>query len=163
MPTGIFLISNFICGAWSGLCICGWRDAGAHTSTTARMIIAGDADNLVAVTGECLAADDAAAPDLQACKSALATLSPGIATDKRVTLTLAPTGSRPPAKESPTGPSTMRDGSHSPLPPMPVPTVPAEKPVDRRPVYVGLGIVVLAAAFWWNQRRRAKFEKDPDE
>ena len=140
-----------------------WRDAGAHTQTSARMIIVGDAANLVALTGECVAADDAAPADLAACKASLATLNPGIPADKRVALTLAPAGSRPAPKDN--GPSTMNaigDGTHTPLPPMTV--TPREKPApDRRPVYVGLGIVLLAAVFYWNSRRRAKFEKDSDE
>jgi hypothetical protein len=29
-------------------------------------------------------------------------------------------------------------------------------------VYVGFGIVILAAIFWWNSRRRERFEKDEE-
>jgi len=33
---------------------------------------------------------------------------------------------------------------------------------DRRPVFIGAGIVLLAAVFWWNMKRRAR-EEDEDE
>jgi len=145
-----------------------WHDGGAHTQTFSRIVIAGDTDNLVAVTGECVAADDADARALADCKAALATLDPGIDPAKRAALSLAPAGTRPaePPPSPTAGPAPMMsDGSRAPMPPIVVPT---EKPAtDRRPVYVGLGIVILAAAFWWNQRRRARFdpesEKDADE
>lgn len=142
-----------------------WRDGGAHTQTVARIVIAGDADNLIAVTGECVAADDADPRAIADCKAALATLDPGIDPAKRTALALAPAGTRPaePAPSPSAGPSpTMSDGSRAPMPPIVVPTEKAA--TDRRPVYVGLGIVILAAAFWWNQRRRARFDKeDADE
>jgi hypothetical protein len=36
--------------------------------------------------------------------------------------------------------------------------------VDRRPVFIGMGIVLLAAVFWWNMKRRARLEdEDQDE
>src|SRR5205814_8226367 len=103
------------------------------------------------------------------CSAALATLDPGIPVDKRVDAVLAPAGTPPPqAPDRGAGSNTLStmsgigEGTHTPLPPMTV--TPTEKPApDRRPVYVGLGIVLLAAAFWWNQRRRAQFEKDSDE
>lgn len=33
-------------------------------------------------------------------------------------------------------------------------------PADRRPVFVGAGLIVLALAFWWNRRRRDRFERE---
>jgi hypothetical protein len=55
----------------------------------------------------------------------------------------------------------MDDGSRTPLPPI---TVPQEvRTTDRRPVYVGIGLVVLAVVFWWNRRRRAQREDNSDE
>lgn len=140
-----------------------WHDATASTSSTSRLLIVGDAEQLISVTGECLAANDAPPKLVADCKAALATLDPGLPADKRVALTLAPTGARPKQPEpagsgSASGPATMTDGTRAPLPPM---TIPQERrTVDRRPVYVGLGLVVAAAVFWWNRRRRARREDD---
>lgn len=52
---------------------------------------------------------------------------------------------------------TLSEGSHLPLPPMVIPSQPAQP--DRRPVWVGGGIVVVAALLWWNRRRRAEWER----
>ena len=61
-------------------------------------------------------------------------------------------------------PTTMSDGSHTHLPPI---SIPQDAPSrDRRPVYIGAGIVILAAVFYWNRRRRARLEgedKDDEE
>ena len=66
-----------------------WRDTTANTVTHARLIVAADGENLIAVTGECVAAD---AEQMKKCEAALATLDPGITLDKRVALALAPAG-----------------------------------------------------------------------
>src|SRR6185369_17449585 len=56
--------------------------------------------------------------------------------------------------------SGMDDRERVKLPPM---TVPLDPPVrDRRPFYVGLGLVVMATAFWWNRRQRDRFEREDD-
>jgi hypothetical protein len=136
-----------------------WRDTGAGTLTHARMIIAGDPENLVSITGECLVGDGADASLIDACKAALATLDPGLDAAKRVAIGLSPPGSRPAAPGS--EPARMSDGTHTPLPPMTVRQ--EDHSIDRRPVYVGAGIVVLAGLFWWNRRRRARFEKESNE
>lgn len=141
-----------------------WRDTNAGTTTHARIVIAADEENLISVTGECVVGSDAPAKEVTACTGALATLNPGIAADKRVELALAPPGTRPPEPAripNARPPATMDDGSRTPMPPIKVPQQTAT--ADRRPVYVGLGIVVLAAVFWWNQRRRARFEKEEDQ
>lgn len=122
-----------------------WRDTSANTVTHARLIVAADGENLVSVTGECVAAD---VEQMKKCEGALATLDPGITLDKRVALALAPAGTQRALPEKP----SMSDASHVPLPPMTLPTQARTK--DRRPVYVGAGLVLLAAAFWWNQRRK---------
>jgi hypothetical protein len=143
-----------------------WTDKSAGTQTNAVIEIVADDENIVAITGECVSNSAVAKLEVTAaCRSALATLDPGIVLAKRQAIGLAPPGtaltSPPPPSPSQMSQSTMTDSSHTPLPPM---TVPTEKPAtDRRPVYVGLGIVLLAAAFWWNQRRRARFEKDSDD
>lgn len=138
-----------------------WTDKSAGTQTTAVILVVADDENIVAITGECVAQTGAVPA---ACIGALSTLDPGIALAKRQPIGLAAPGT-PLTSPAPTQPAmqqpSMTDGTHTPLPPM---TVPTEKPAtDRRPVYVGLGIVLLAAAFWWNQRQRAKFEKDSDD
>jgi len=122
-----------------------WRDP-AGTATTARLVVAADAEHVVAITGECVAGEGADARLVDACKAALATLDPGL--DKRVPLALAPPGTRP------TPPAGAEPGAqpHSPLPPIAVRQ--EDRSPDRRPVYVGAAIVVLAAAFWWLRRRK---------
>jgi hypothetical protein len=136
-----------------------WRDTGAKASSTARLLVVAEPEHIVSITGECFASDDADAKLVGDCKAALATLDPGIAADKRLPIGLAPTGARPspppdPVVGSGREPARLDDGSRAPLPPM---TLPAEKrATDRRPVYVGLGLVGLAAVFWWNRRRRAR-------
>lgn len=52
---------------------------------------------------------------------------------------------------------TLSEGRHIPRPPIMIPVAPARP--DRRPVWVGAGLVVIAAMFWWNQRRRASLER----
>lgn len=48
---------------------------------------------------------------------------------------------------------TLSEGHHIALPPI---VIPVARPArDLRPVWVGAGLVVIAAVFWWNQRRRA--------
>jgi hypothetical protein len=57
---------------------------------------------------------------------------------------------------------TMSEMPRGTLPPIDV-ARPAPAP-DRRPVFVGAGIVLLAGLFWWNTRRRARLaEEDQDE
>jgi len=154
-----------------------WRDTAAKTNSQARLLVASDGKNLLALTGECFAADDADKQLVADCKAALATLDVGLPDRLRVALALAPPGTRPapptgsagtagtagPAGPMGTGGSgagtaRMGGGSRAPLPPITVPLQQA-RAVDRRPVYVGLGLVVLAAVFWWNRRRRARHEE----
>jgi hypothetical protein len=141
-----------------------WRDPDAGVATTARLVLAADAETMIAVIGECVARADAAAELIDACQAALATLDPGIPAERRVALSLAPVGTEPPLAEPAAGaparePARMDDGSRAPLPPMVI--APEPRRTDRRPVYVGLGIMVIAALFWLNRRRRARFEPEP--
>lgn len=126
-----------------------WRDTSANTMTHARLLVVADGEHLIAVTGECVAAD---AEQMKKCEGALATLDPGITLDKRVVLALAPAGAQRALPDR--RPASMSDASRTPMPPMTLPAEKRTRPVDRRPVYVGAGIVLLAAAFWWNQRRK---------
>jgi hypothetical protein len=146
-----------------------WRDTKAGTQTNARIVIVADAETMVAVTGECLTAAGGPEPLVDACVAALGTLDPGIDPARRVELALAAPGTSPPEPAVPAtpppakvgGPATMSDATHVPMAPIQV-SRPEKPPADRRPVYVGFGIVILAAVFWWNSRRRARFEKDEE-
>ena len=138
-----------------------FHDTTNHITSTSRMLIVATADQLIEVTGECLARDAADAAALAACKAALATLDPGA--DARVALALAPAGTAAPEHEETvhSGP-TLSEGPRTPLPPMVV--RPDTQPdVDRRPVFIGAGIVLLAIVFWWNMKRRALLEDEEDE
>jgi len=160
-----------------------WRDTTAQTIDVARLVIAGDATRLFAVTGECVARADIEAKLLDACKAALATLTPTLPSDTRVEVALAPAGSQPtttaPTTTAPsmgpapaTGSATAMSSSladddtapqlheppRAPVPPM---IVRDERPrSDRRPLAVGAGLVIMAAVFWWNRKRRLELEKE---
>ena len=135
----------------------GGRDASASTRSMFRMIIVADASHLVTVTGLCLDRDDSNPEHVAACRAALTTLDPGIAIADRVALGFpapaAPVEPPPaPTAVKSTAPS-MGDGSRLKFAPI---TVPSDPPsTDRRPIYLGLGLVVLAAIFWWNRRKRS--------
>ena len=123
-----------------------WKDGDVNGAT--RMVIAATGDRIVAVKGECYYGNDAAAKDVASCVQALGTLDVGIAVADRVGLTV-------PAAPAPVAPSLSTPGltgEHVTMPPM---TVKQETPgPDRRPVYAGAGLIVIAAIFWWNRRRR---------
>jgi hypothetical protein len=145
--------------------IVAWTDKESGLSSTSRLLVVADADYVIAVSAECSHGEQPGA-HVDACLAALDTLDPGVAVDKRVAVALAPAGTEPPPPTmSSAAPSaTMSDGGRTPLPPMVVSSTP-QRTVDRRPVYVGLGIIVLAALFWWNRRRRERLEvtdKDND-
>lgn len=113
-----------------------------------RMIIAATADRIVAVKGECYMSADALGSEVTDCVHALATLDTGIAAADRVDLTVSHV---PPA---PTLSGSGLTDTHVSLPPM---QVHQDQPgPDRRPVYVGAGLIVIAAIFWWNRRRAAQ-------
>jgi len=119
----------------------------ADVSGTARMVIVTDAHQIVSVKGECYAGAAAQPADVAACTKALTTLDTGIAPADRVAI-MAPS-SVPAAPQLTTpGPS----GTHVAMPPI---SVHQKAPADLRPVYVGAGLIVIAAVFWWNRRRAA--------
>ena len=77
---------------------------------------------------------------------------PRIALPASTAPVLQPVAEAPPSRPAP----TMSDGSRVPMPPI---TVPADKPAtDRRAIYVGAGLVVLAALFWRNRRHRDRLD-----
>jgi len=134
------------------------HDKAAQLVTVSRMVIAGDAKKVVGVTGDCIARDDIDRKVLDACSGALATLDPQIALADRVALSLAapPAGSAA-STGSPSLSPRLDDGSRVQMPPI---VVPQDSQTDRRPIYIGAGLVVLALVFWWNRQRREKFERD---
>lgn len=140
-----------------------WRDPNAGVENQAQLVVAADAENIVAVSGECVFSAETTASARDACGKALGTLDPGIPVDKRVELALAPDGTEPPPRPDAVPMATARPQAtmndtpqRDPLPPINVRTE-TKRTTDRRPVYVGFGIVVLAAVFWWNRRRRERF------
>jgi hypothetical protein len=60
--------------------------------------------------------------------------------------------------DAPRLPARLDGGERVVLPPMVVPQDRAA--VDRRPVFIGAGLIVLALTFWWNRRRRDRFERE---
>jgi hypothetical protein len=52
---------------------------------------------------------------------------------------------------------TLTDGDKVKLGPMSIPSSKAQR--DQRPLMIGGGIVVLAAAMWWNRKRRERFDR----
>ena len=55
----------------------------------------------------------------------------------------------------------FRDGTRVVLPPRAIVQDPPT--LDRRPIYLGAGLVVLALAFHWNRRRRDRFDREDDD
>ena len=143
-----------------------WRDATIGVIDSSRIVVAGDATKLVAVTAQCVLAADAPADTVKACDGALATLDTELPAEGRVALSIAASPEAravtitateieaPPKRAH----DVLDDGGKTALPPIVV-SQPTTEP-DRRPVYLGLGLVVLAAIFWWNRKRREKFEDD---
>ncbi len=143
-----------------------WHDDGVRFSS--RMVIAADAQQLVAVTGECLFGAETAERDVVSCKAALASLDPEIAPASRVELTIfaapAPSGkpsTMQPPSEGSAGPALLDDGKRPSLAPMQIPQAEHEgREGDRRPIYVGLGLIILAVVFWWNRKNRERLETE---
>ncbi|MGE0870397.1 MAG: hypothetical protein AB7P03_17670 [Kofleriaceae bacterium] len=140
-----------------------WIDLTSSLTTTRRTVLATDGKQLTALSGECLSGPGAPPASVEDCKAKLATLEPRIAVAARAPLVLEPPGAvgeHPPAAEGP----RLSDGSHLPAPPMPPMVVGSERSeIDRRPIYIGAGLVVLAVAFWWNRRQRERFDPESDE
>jgi hypothetical protein len=157
-----------------------WRDVTAGLAMSSRAVIAGDGQQLVAVSGECVLAADAPAEITSACLAALATLDPGIAPAGRVALAIAgesatagaeaggpqaisETAMPRPSDRMADSPSMqaplLDDGKRPALPPI---TIPPERSTDRRPIYVGGGLVVLALLFWWNRKQRERFDREDE-
>jgi hypothetical protein len=139
----------------------GLRDRGAQLETLSVLLAAADAKHLVVVTGDCIAREDVDPKLLDACRMALTTIDPDVKPADRVAIALptsdTPTPSEPSQTPTPSNGSHMDDGSHVALPPI---VVADQAQSDRRPIYIGAGLIVLAAVFWWNRKRREKFARE---
>jgi hypothetical protein len=148
-----------------------WVDASVDLADSSRVVVAADPQRVVAITGQCLIRTDAPAELARACEAALATLDPGVPPAARVPLAIAereqpapapadpPPPAAGPAPEQP-APAQLRDASRIEMPQPP--PQPPQRSSDRRPIYVGLGLVVLALLFWWNRSRRERFEAEDE-
>lgn len=142
-----------------------WTDTAQGITTTSRLVIAANKLGVVAATGECVASSDVAPALADACTQALATVDTGIPVADRVPIvgadapTPAPSAPPPGATAEPRmqqEPARLDDGDRVRMMPM---AVGSSRETDRRPVYVGAGIVVLALLFWWNRRRRDQIDR----
>jgi len=146
-----------------------WRDVSLGIVTSSRIVIAADAQRVVAVLGECVSPIESDATKLlvTTCNLALATLETDIAPASRVPLAIVDVtkGVDPQAAVAAgSGRSNPfeapRLDATGPRPAMPPMSVPPDRETDRRPIYIGGGIVVLALLFWWNRKRRDRFERE---
>lgn len=151
-----------------------WRDSTLGVRQLGRTLVVASADTLVAATAECALALDAPPAHERACTDALASLAPSIAASERVTLALVSSSPPAVAASEPTGAAAPASGSHDALAsstaapsldvprtgmtPMTISSAPADR--DRRPMYLGFGIFVLAIVFWWNRRQRDRFDHE---
>ncbi len=135
-------------------------DTTTGTQTASTLVIVFDATRVITVRGDCLFASAADGGDMNACTQALWTLDAGVPLDQRIAVTIAtttPITEPEPPRDLPQQPS-ITDGQNVHLSPM---TIAQTKPdADRRPIYVGAGIVVLAMVFWWNRRQRERFDRE---
>ncbi|MGE5183336.1 MAG: hypothetical protein ACM31C_14800 [Acidobacteriota bacterium] len=119
-----------------------------------RVVLVATKDKIVELQGDCIAGD-AAVQGWDACVAALQSMDTGVAPADRVELALAG-GSG--TSTSSSNSSVMSDGSRVPLPPI---VVKQESPAtDKRPFFIGAGILLLAVVFWWNRRRRERFAQE---
>jgi hypothetical protein len=134
-----------------------WRDTSTGINDVSRTLVAADRDHITATTADCLSASDVTAALRDACKAALASLDVGIPAAARIAVvpssaTPATATTEPGAK--PSAPTMTEPPPRPTIPPISVPQ--DDPPADKRPLIVGAGLVLLAAVFWWNRKRRAQ-------
>jgi len=120
-----------------------WHDS--DVTGTAQLEIAARGDLIVAVKGECYAAAEAKPDAITVCHTALETIDTGITPAERTDIPAPSTVPAVPQLSTPAPSAT-----HVAMPPMTI-----QQHTDRRPVYVGAGLIVIAAIFWWNRKRAA--------
>jgi hypothetical protein len=146
-----------------------WSDTAQELAFHTRLVLAADKSGIVAATGECMWGKDVAPALIDACKQALTTVDTGIAVADRVPVLTAETAAPPPSTTpGPTAtpppsrpqmePARIDDSDRLRMSPMSI--NPSARENDRRPVYVGAGIVALALVFWWNRRRRDHLDRE---
>ncbi|MDX2090474.1 MAG: hypothetical protein SFX73_21630 [Kofleriaceae bacterium] len=153
-----------------------YTDTAQKLTFHTRLVLAATKTGVVASTGECIWGSDVAPALIEACKQALATIDTGTARADRV---MIDTGTKnpfddaagsaapappaapqatPPVSRPQMEPARLDDSDRLRMTPMSISPGPRE--TDRRPVYVGAGIVVLAVIFWWNRRRRDQLDRE---
>ncbi len=154
-----------------------WTSKDGALRIAARTVVAASGARIDSVTGECMLGADAPDGLDQACTAALDRLAvdlpaalriplavqagaPGTTSDRASELEILPDADLiqppPPAGATDTTGARLTSGPGGVLMTM----APAPRAMDRRPVYFGLGVVVLAGVFWWNRQRRDRFEAD---
>lgn len=150
-----------------------WSDDSLGTTTVARTLVFAARGHLVRIEAACIIAADAGA--LRApCEAALATLEPLAPVAERAELVIpaAPPPALAPADVPPMprgeltkgGPSMgERDGAMPVVIKVTPPPSGAKK--DRRPLYVGAGLLVIAAVYFWNRKKKqaGSPEAKPDD
>lgn len=148
-----------------------WRDPAAGIIDHSRTVVVADAKHVVAVTGQCVFAIDAPAELAASCVEMLATLQTSIPEAARVPLAIVATAAQPAAPAAAPPAATgekpksgdapaLGDGSRIALPPRVVQPAQSAPKEDRRMIYLGFGLVAIALVFWWNRRRRERFEAE---
>ena len=138
-----------------------YRDPSTKVDGRVRMVIAASKLQIVAVKAECLTTDDADRELANACVAALYSLDPSMPIQERIPIDLDAKPSASTSTSTSTSTSSMSPPPHVPLPPM---AIPQEQPkTDLRPIVVGAGIIALAIVFWWNRKRRARYEAENRE
>jgi hypothetical protein len=139
-----------------------WRDPASKAVAAARVVVASDGARVAAVTGECLASESAAPAAVSACRTALATLDPGIDPAHRIATAPAAVSADSGAPVRPLPPARLDVAPRVVFPPTTIDLDPGQplRETDRRPVYVGAGLVALALVFWWNRRQRDRFDRE---
>jgi hypothetical protein len=147
-----------------------WSDDSLGTTTIARTLFFAARGHLVRIEAACIIAADAGALR-PPCEAAMATLEPLAPIAERVELVVpavpppAPTGSVDVAPPMPRGELSSggpamgeREGA---MPVIMTVDPPKQQTEDRRPLYVGAGLLVLAAAYLWNRRKKQAEVTEP--
>lgn len=145
-----------------------WSEPSIGTTTIARALVYRAGGALVRIGGECILGPDGAAAR-PTCETVLASLAPTATAFEPIAVSATPPPATPSDAPPPGDPSGARPpGAGTDAPgirpregdiPSTLAVRPAPKRTDRRPFYVGAGIVLLALVFWWNRREREKREE----